>query len=754
MSKNYKIILDDKTYYEAVDHIKNNDILAYDVETTGLNVRKDKIIGLAFSGKEGVGYYYPVYEWKGDELRLIESCSLSKAKVLVKHLSEKKLVMHNASFDCRMTTNNYNIDLTKALHCDTILLKHSVEEEGVFGLKDIAKKIQAQIGLDIDKAANQEQLEMIESIKDNGGTVTKEKYELYKADMMKIGIYACSDVDITLRVFNYYSRLLEAEKLTKFFYEDETMPLLKHVTIPMESRGVPLDLNLLTEASRSINIDIQKLEDDIQNLIKPLLPDFERWFLWLKYPPRRTGSFAQALAEFSKLDLPKTDSGRYSLTQANLEQLEPSAFKDYLLGGDYLEDEVVDKIQRILHAETGEIHMFNLSSKHHLKKLFFDILGETPISKTDKGSPQVDNLFLDSIKDKYEWMPLLLDYNKLTKIKGAYIDRFLESHEDGMFYPRFFQHRTISGRYGSDLQQLSRPMEPGQASDVVVKYNNLVRKFFISGDGYKFIDADFEALEIKVFAHVSGDKSLKDILLKGHDLYSMIAIAALKLEGYSADKNSDNYLGKVQKSIRQKAKSFTLGIPYGLESFKLSKDLDITQNEAQTIIDNYLNAFPKLADWMKRSENMCVNMGYVKSEAGRIRHMPTAKKIWFAHGEDILDSLKLWKKHHEAPKKYASMKYLRKQMRNYLNNSKNFQIQSLAASIVNRSAIAISKELARQGIDGYICVNVHDQLIIRIRSEHAERWKNIMQYIMENTYKISIPLQAPAAVGDNFYETH
>ncbi len=757
MLKNYKIIDSLGVFNEAKQHILDSELIAFDTETTGLNTRKDKVIGYSFSGSEGVGYYLPLYEWKDEELKSIDS--LSDENLLLMLLT-KKLIMHNASFDCRMIKSNFDIDLVPSLYCDTILLKHAVDEERPFGLKDIAKKIQDKIGLDVEKSANEEQIDMLESIKANGGSVTKDCYELYKADMRKIGIYACADTDLTLRIFNYYSKILKIEGLEKFFYVDETMPLLKEVTIPMESGGIPVDVKALETAKIDIESDIEKLEEQIQKAIQPNLAKFEEWYLNYKFPPRRSGEFAQALARVKNLNLPLTDSGRFSLSKSSLEHLDSKCpYRDFLLGGDYLSDEDVELCQRDMFSNTGEKYMFMLSSKHHLKKLFFEILGEEPISRTKKGNPQVDNLFLTINKDKYEWVGLLLDYNKLCKIRDSYINRFLDKHEEGMFYPSFFQHRTISGRYGGDLMQLSRPydkkdLDEGKVSEVVYKYTNMIRKFFISGKGFLFCDADYESLEPHVFAHVSGDQKLKDIFIKGHDFYSTIAIDTESLQNVSADKKASNYLGVVNSSRRQNAKPYALGIPYGMEDYALHKKLEIPQEEARRLISNYLNAYPELAKWMDRSNQQCKDYGLVKTEAGRIRHMPTAKKIWYAHGSIILDSLKLWKKYHENPKKYEQMKYLRKQMVNYLNNAKNFQIQSLAASITNRSAIAIAREIKRQGLNAYLCANVHDQLIVRVSEIDVDKVAGFMEFLMCNSYTISIPLKAPVAIGDNFYDTH
>jgi DNA polymerase I-like protein with 3'-5' exonuclease and polymerase domains len=763
--KNYKVIIDSTDFRAAMEHLNASEFVAYDTETTGLNVRKDTVIGFSFSGAEGVGYYLPLYFWENMELKPFHSLGEKRAMEMLKVLLTKKLIMHNASYDCRITYSNFKVDLIPALYCDTILLKHTVDEEMPFGLKPIAKKIQKHIGLDVEKEANQEQIDMVESIKANGGSVTKGKYELYKADMYKIGVYACADVDLTLRIFNYYNKQLREERLESFFYKDEVMPLLKNVTIPMEQRGIPVDVPSLKIAKEDIIKDLNTLESEIQSAIKPMLEDFEHWFLWLKFPPKRSGSFAQVLSEYAQLDLPKTKSGRFSLTNSNLERLEPSFYKDYLLGEEStLPDDVIKDVQMCLFKEEfGDEHMFNLSSKHHLKKLFFDHLKETPISKTAKGNPQVDHLFLHSVKDKYDWVPLLLDYNKLIKLKGSYIDRFLDDQEEGIFYPRFFQHRTISGRYGSDIQQIPRPLEPGQASDVVIKHTNRMRKFFISGEDHVFVDADYESLEPHVFAHVSGDKGLKDIFLKGNDFYSTIAIDTENLDGVSADKKSEDYLGKVDKLKRQQAKAYALGIPYGMEAFKLSKTIDVRQREAEKLIAKYLAAYPNLARWMDRSNEQCIHKGQVKSEAGRTRRFKMAKAFWYNEVDrnclfnadgTVIDPLKLWEKWNDNPKKYDSLKWKRKQLKNFLNNAKNFQIQSLAASITNRACIAIARELKRQGSKGYVCAQIHDQIVVRVPKSEAKKWQKTVQYLMENTYKISIPLKAPAEIGLDFYEAH
>ncbi|HAT67522.1 MAG TPA: hypothetical protein DCS66_23485, partial [Flavobacteriaceae bacterium] len=496
--------------------------------------------------------------------------------------------------------------------------------------------------------------------------------------------------------------------------------------------------------------DIKELEDQIQTLILPLLKDvFEPWYLQKTYYPKRTGPFAQALCKYADLSLPHTGSGAYSLARKALESLEDSVYKKFLLGEAHLFISDVTKIQKSMVSG----YMFNLQSNHHLKKLFFETLKEEPLSKTPTGQPQVNDEFVDVMGMKYEWARLLIEYNKLTKIKGTYIDRFLNEADNGVFYPSFDQKGTISGRYSSDLQQLPRPLEESQASSLVRKYNNELRKNFIAGENHVFIDSDYESLEPHVFAHVSGDKRLTDIFRSGCDFYSTIAIIAEKLNGVSALKKDNNYLGRTQKLTRQNAKKYALGIPYGLGDYGLAKLIDINQSTAKSIIETYLNSYPQLREWMKHTDERVRTIGTISSQAGRVRHLDHAPIIWKENGPIILDGLKLWKKWNGS-KKYEEKKEDSRKMKKALKQGKNFQIQSLAASITNRACIAIARELKRKGVDGHVCAQIHDQIIVRVPKDMAEIWRKSVQFMMENTYKLSIPLKAPAEIAHNFYEGH
>lgn len=772
--KDYTIVTTKHDYDRMMTHIEYHDYLAFDVESTGVNVRKDKVIGYSISGAEGVGFYLPIYYWNTGFNKL-EKCphGLDYIKPL-QVLCRKELLMWNASFDVRITRNDLGIDLMDALTADVMLMKHTVEEEGKFKLKEVAIEKQHVLGLDMEKEANEEQIALKANVAKNGGSTTKTNYEMYKADLDVMGPYAAADTDLTLRLGNYYMERLEEEGLSDFFFDEEVMPLYKEVTIKMEDKGIVLDLDLINKTDDAIKQDLVKLETQV---IDELLEtkEFNSWLTNTareKFPPKKTGNFAQQLIQRSsmlKRNLPQSPkTGKYSLTKANLMKLPECLEKLFLLDFEALLPEDF----RALNCEDISISMWkekegnyiNISSKKQMGDFVFGYMGIEPLTKTTKGAPQFNDAMIQHLADEYkfEWAKTLSNYNKLVKIKGAYIDRFLDAHEDGIFYPSFFQHRTISGRYGSDMQQLPRPKEEGELDSIVLKYNNLIRKFFISGEDRVFVDDDYESLEPHVFSHVSGDEGIKEIFRKGHDFYSSIAIPTEGLEGVSADKKADNYLGKVDKPRRQTAKAYALGVPYGMKAYALGKSLGVSQETAQELIDGYLNGFPSLKQWMIDSEEFVKKHGYIKIETGRIRHLPKVKELYEIHKDRLLDFKYRNKLQATYRNKFglskteaqAKVNEMYKDYKNGLNNAKNVQIQGLSASIVNRAAIAINREFNKRGIDAWVSLQIHDQLVMNVPEDAAEECKELVQDIMENNYKLSVRLKAPAEIGVNLYEAH
>lgn len=811
---------------EMVSHIESSEYVAYDVEATGVNPRKDTIIGFSVSGQPGVGYYLPLYTYNKntdsfDQYYILkDSVSVKSADLVEKVLGllkGKKLIAHNASYDLQITENNFGIDLLPDLWVDTIMLVHTVSEDGVgkedateieknFRLKDIAIAIQEELGLDLSSEANIEQQKLKKSIKENGGSVTKAKYEIYKADLDILSEYGAADTDLTFRVCFYFLEKLKAEGLEKFFFEEEVMPLYKEVTVPMEKRGIKLDIPFMKKIDQELIIEQQKRKKIV---LESLLadPDAQQWLVYncmQEFPPTNKGRFAAKLCELRNIDLPKTSKGSVSLSKKNIEALPDSRTKEFLITGttELLDHKDMQEVMLELWSEKNDGELFNIQSKKQLGEIVFDFKKEQPISKTKKGKDKFDDDMIQLLAEKYNWAYDLRIYNKLLKIKSTYIDRFLEMEEDGTFYPYFKQHGTVSGRYGSNLQQLPKPLEEGDDDPIIVYYKNTVRKFFIARPGYKFIDSDYVSLEPTCFASITEDENLREIFRKNWDFYSTIAIRTEKLEkrkdlypdGVSADRESPVFLKKIDANKRNKAKGYALGVPYGMSDYALKMTLNVSAQEAKRLHSGYLDGFPGLKKWITDSRVYAAKTGIVRNKLGRIRHLPKYHKLHMLFDDKLMD----WSFRRELAEytvsdlyeivpdtlvsiygvSYNPSKYLEQMLgtvlrtrggrlgsttvlrwyrdyKNGRNNCLNYQLQSLAAGIVNRAAIKINRELRSRGINGLVVAQIHDQLVIEISDDHAHLLAPVIEEIMVTTTQLpGVDLLAPPEIASNLYEGH
>lgn len=801
LEKKYYTVQDEETLKLLHQHIIDSDTIAVDTETTGLNPRKDRIIGWSVSGDEGIGFYLPtlVFDYEKDELVLQEINGQSTeviSKNLLKLLIGKKLVFHNASFDVQFIKNYFEVDLLPSVWVDTGLLVHTVYEEGAFGfgnpfgLKSIAIMNQEALGLDVEKAANEEQIELKESIKSNGGSVTKDSFQIYKADLEILSKYASADTDLTLRICNLYLGKLKEEKLWDFFFEEEVMPIYREVTVPMEAYGVDLDMELLEKIHNEI-VEDQKKNKEIVMKSLIAIPEVKEWIVataMTNYPVSHKGNWAQNLIQRYSIALPKSEkTGKYSLTQKNIEVYEPSnereiAVKQFLLTGDesLLDDVEKARISMSMWKESNGGDYINIQSKKHLGEIVFGYMGIEPKvagANTKSGRAKFDMDMVKTLAKDYSWAENLRIYNKLLKIKSTYVDRFRDRHEDGRYYFYFKQNGTVSGRYGSDAQQLPKPLEEGEDAPVILKYVNIVRAFLTAGNGRKVIDADYESLEPHCFASVTGDVALQEIFNKGWDFYSTVAIKTEKLEeqksrfpnGVSADKKADNYLKKLDAPARNKAKAYSLGIAYGMEAYALKMTLGVDQKTAEGLVKGYLDGFPQLKEWREDSRRQVKDHGFIKNYVGRVRHLPKVKNLFEKVGDRMMDwrfrkqletqlSPKYIKKDGEivktiSPRDQVTQAY--RDYRNGLNNCLNFQLQSLAAAVVNRAALIINRKAKEMGIDACVQAQVHDQLIINVREDQAEVFAPVVQEIMENTTKLpGVTLKAPPEIADNWKEGH
>lgn len=761
INKKYILIDNGEKYREALAHLDNVEYVAYDTETTGLNVRKEKVIGFSFTGKVNEGYYFPLFYWDTNTNLLHPHPFSSPAnyKTILNVLKTKKLLMHNASFDVRVTLNYFKVNFLGNLHADTQLMEHTLNEEGPFALKEICIRKATELGLDSQDFANQEQLELKESVLRNGGKWIDKQKDIYMGDLDIISKYACADVDLTLRLFQNNEQRLIKENLHDFFYNQEVMPLQKYVTIRMEHRGIHIDLPRLEELHAGITADILEYEKEVVEA----LYNTPAWNNYIQtkleeYPVSCKGSFAQELCKYVELNLPTGANGKFSINKKTVESLPDSCWKKFLLTNDahYLGQGSIWNIRcNLLKKDNETEYLINIQSKTQIGDLVFNYMGIEPLTKTAKGSPQFNEDFVESISKDHPWAEKLRVYNKLNKIKSSYYDRFIEKHEDGIYYPTFKQHGTTSGRYSSDFQQLPRPKDEDSVEhELVKKYNDSIRELVIPPPGYKFIDDDYESLEPRCFADDAGDEALIKIFTENLDMYSVVAIMAEDIKDASADKKAPNFLKKKYPNVRQNAKAYALGIRYGMKEFKLAKSLDISEDKAAEIIRNYFKAFPGLKAKMDKYLKEVKTTGKVTSKFGRVRHLPRAKEIYEKFGDGILDFKNLKKISLKTKVPMDELKFIRKEYNNLLNNALNFPIQSTATSIVNRAAVAMTKKFIENKMDAWVSLQIHDQLVATCKEDICEDAKPVVQSSMENTNKLAMPLVAKPEVAKNLREGH
>lgn len=736
-----------------------------DCETNSKFERTAQLWGFSICFNDQRAFYIPWRDqqgnkwWTKDIEQQISVWLFNTCKV-------KKLINHNILYDVLVLENNLNINLTPLIYSDTILLKHTIDEEPPFGLKELAV---IELGPGADKA----QQALKDNVVLNGGSWKKEQKDMYKADTDILAEYAMWDVLLTFKLFKIYSQRLKEQGLEKFFYEEEVMPLYKEVTIPMKRSGFPIDVQyfknlkseletLISDAEHKI---FKKIESDVQPFITALLNK--------EVPVKPTGNFPKAVAEFIGAPLPlrrkvdkntKQESYVTTLNKKDVEQQkkqnpEYSDLYDWILGLTEklnIEPMAIDMAQRHLFLNNeknkNNRYIFNLSSNDHLAYYFFQVKNYQPLAKTHKGKDKLDANFLETIKEKYadEIADKLLEMKKLGKLLSTYVDGILDRQHDGIIYTSFLQFGTTSGRYSSrdpNCQNLPRVKdeEDSDLSPLVLKYVNAIKAGFVAGKGFKLVNADYSQLEPSCFAEMSGSESLRDVFRKGKDLYSQVAIDVNKLQDqYSAVKSASNFLKKLRPELRQLWKVPPLGIVYGMEESRLMQSIPgIDYKEAKRIINGYLGTYPELKSYMYSCNASAKKYGYVKTMFGRIRHLPQAKELFDKYGNDLLDF------------KWARAKNLldeRRLFKKCLNNAKNFPIQGLAAHIVNRAAIQVNRRFKEAGIEGCIIANVHDELTCRVREDQAEEAAKILQECMENTTKLNVPLVASPLIGDNWAE--
>lgn len=673
---------------EVFDYLDQHDIVSWDTETNG--VKKDSIIiGASFCAELDKAYYVIFYKWDVTQQKLLELETTKKAKDLFQKLTGKKLITQNGLFDCDKVYNNYKVNLIDYIHTDTLILGHILNENRRNGLKELGV---ALFGED----AKKEQEEMKASVHSNGGVLTKEKYELYKADAYLIGRYGAKDAILTLKVLYALLPELEEEGLEGFFYDDESMPLFRGPTYDLNTTGLRVDTKALQDLKGTLEAECHESKSFIYKEITT------------KVSHKYKGTNPKNTFNIGSKD---------QLAWLLYDQL-GNVFNSLTKGGKELCKGLDIKIPYSDAAKRDFIRILKENKDRVYEPAKFN-------PKTKKmGRPKKVKDFwcylstgkesLSKLEKKYRWVEELLKYAKNLKLLNTYVIGIQERMEYGIIRPSFLQHGTTSGRYSSknpNFQNLPRK-------------EKRIKKCIVSRPGKIFVGADYSQLEPRVFASFAGDERLLACFESGEDFYSVIGMETFdKYDCVPLKEGPANAFGVMYPELRDIAKAVALSATYGTTANKMATLTKQPIEEAQETIDRYFERFDKVKKLQLDSHEMAKRDGRVINLFGRPRRIPEAQSITKIYGKTP---------HEELP--YATRKLL--------NLGINHRIQSTGASIMNRASIAVWKairkayEVDERWNDVKIILQVHDELILEGPESLKDLMIEMLKYCMENTVQL------------------
>ena len=354
-------------------------------------------------------------------------------------------------------------------------------------------------------------------------------------------------------------------------------------------------------------------------------------------------------------------------------------------------------------------HQFNIASPKQVGEVLF---GEMKIvdkpKKTKTGQYVTSEEVLQQLRSKAPIVDHILEHRGLKKLLGTYVDALpkLINPHTGHIHTSFNQAVTATGRLSSsdpNLQNIPVRGEDGKE----------IRKCFIPEPGCLFFSADYSQIELRVMAHLSGDKNMIEAFREGYDIH-----AATAARIYKEDINN------VTRDQRTKAKRANFGIIYGITVFGLAERLEISRDEAKQLIDGYFETFPQVHDYMEKAKQLAREHGYAETFFHRRRYLP-----------DITS-------HNATVRNFAE------------RNAINAPIQGSAADIIKIAMIRIYERFRREGIKSKMILQVHDELNFSVLPEEKEQVEKIVLEEMQNAYTLQVPLVADSGWGNNWLEAH
>lgn len=359
----------------------------------------------------------------------------------------------------------------------------------------------------------------------------------------------------------------------------------------------------------------------------------------------------------------------------------------------------------------NEIYMlagedFNINSPKQLGIILFEKLGLPAVKKTKTGY-STDAEVLEQLSQKHDIVARILEYRQLMKLKSTYADGLLAVLDsDNKIHSSFNQTVTATGRISStepNLQNIPIKLEMGRK----------IRKVFIpTNENFVLLDADYSQIELRVLAHITGDSNMISAFNNNEDIHTT---TASKVFGIPSD--------SVTSLMRSRAKAVNFGIVYGIGDFSLSKDIGVTRKEAKKYIDDYLEKYSKVREYMHDTVERGKEHGFVTTLFNRRRYLPELKSTNFnirSFGERV---------------------------------AMNTPIQGSAADIIKISMVKVYTELKKRNLKSRLILQVHDELIVEAEKSELEEVTKLLKDCMENAVSLKVPMTVDVKCGESWYET-
>lgn len=365
----------------------------------------------------------------------------------------------------------------------------------------------------------------------------------------------------------------------------------------------------------------------------------------------------------------------------------------------------IGELETSIYEQAGET--FNINSPKQLGVILFEKL-QLPNGKKTKTGYSTSAEVLERLKPDHQIVADILEYRQLAKLKSTYADGLANyiCPVDGRIHGKFNQTITATGRLSStepNLQNIPIRMEIGRE----------IRKVFIPKEGYVFLDADYSQIELRILAHMSGDESLIQAYNTGKDIHRITASEVFHTP-----------FEEVTKEQRSNAKAVNFGIVYGISSFGLGQDLNISRKEAEEYIHRYFDTYPGIKKYLDDAVEQGKKNGYAVSLMGRRRPVP----------------------------ELASNNYVQRSFGERI--AMNSPIQGTAADIMKLAMIRVNDRIRREGLKSELLLQIHDELLVETHPDEIEEVRKILQEEMYRVLNLSVPLEVEVEQGENWNEAH